>query len=45
MRGVGGVTNQNPPFGGYLIEIGLPGIEPGLQDPQPRVLPLYYSPL
>jgi hypothetical protein len=24
--------------------VGLPGIEPGLHDPQPRVLPLYDSP-
>lgn len=28
-----------------LHSIGLPGIEPGLHDPQPCVLPVYYSPL
>ena len=25
--------------------VGLPGIEPGLHDPQPRVLPLYDGPV
>ena len=29
----------------HLRSVGLPGIEPGLQDPQPCVLPLYYSPV
>lgn len=32
---------------GFLVcvVVGLPGIEPGLHDPQPCVLPVYYSPI
>ncbi len=32
-------------FKNHFWFVGLPGIEPGLQDPQPRVLPVYYSPI
>ena len=37
-------TIQNNPYCGLFWMVGLRGVEPRLQDPQPCVLPLYYSP-
>lgn len=37
--------NKKDPLGILLFSVGLPGVEPGLHDPQPCVIPLYHSPL
>ena len=29
----------------FISDVGLPGVGPGLHDPQPCVIPLYHSPL
>ncbi len=37
----------HPPHsvGNLKLDVGLPGIEPGLHPPHGRVLPVYYSPI
>lgn len=39
------MVNYKTAFGPFCSSVvGLPGVEPGLHDPQPCVIPLYHSP-